>query len=163
VVPSCHQGIHLIYHTIGGIVIYVTTALVFSFTSIPTSTYYKTTYKCVDQVTDCDKYIYSRSLFIQQLIYRQGRSSGYFHKAHCNSRMALVAYFCHYPASHGISRAVSKVSESSTGSAAHTDQLTQRPHLVFIIAHIKIAYHRLLFSPTADSICRHTPFTKCAR
>jgi hypothetical protein len=55
----------------------------------------------------------------------------YFHRAHYNSPMALAAYFCRYPASRGISRAVPKVSESSTGGAARTDQLTLRPRLVF--------------------------------
>jgi hypothetical protein len=55
----------------------------------------------------------------------------YFHRAHYNSPMALAAYFYRYPASRGISRAVSKVSESSTGSAACTDQMTWRPRLVF--------------------------------
>jgi hypothetical protein len=87
----------------------------------------------------------------------------YFHRAHYNSPMALAAYFCHYPALHGISRAVLKVSESSTGGTARTDQLTRRPCLVFIIAHIKIAYRRLPFSLTAESIYRHTPFPKRAR
>jgi hypothetical protein len=66
--------------------------------------------------------------------------AAYFHRAHYNSPMALAAYFCRYTASRGISRAVPKVSESSVGGAARTDQLTRRPCLVFIIAHIKIAY-----------------------
>jgi hypothetical protein len=57
--------------------------------------------------------------------------AAYFHSAHYNSPMALAAYFCRYPASRGISRAVPKVSESFTGGAARTDQLTRRPRLVF--------------------------------
>jgi hypothetical protein len=40
--------------------------------------------------------------------------AAYFHRAHYNSLMALAAYFCRYPTSRGISRAVPKVSESST-------------------------------------------------
>jgi hypothetical protein len=68
--------------------------------------------------------------------------AAYFHRAHNNSPMALAAYFCSYPASRGISRAVPKVSETFTGGATRTDQLTRRPRLVFIIAHIKIAYRR---------------------
>jgi hypothetical protein len=36
--------------------------------------------------------------------------AAYFHTAHYNSPMALAAYFCRYPASRGISRAVPKVS-----------------------------------------------------
>jgi hypothetical protein len=76
--------------------------------------------------------------------------------------MALAAYFCRYPASRGISRAVPKVSESSIGGAARTDQLTPQPRLVFIIAHTKIAYRRSPFSLTAESIYRHTPFPKRA-
>jgi hypothetical protein len=88
--------------------------------------------------------------------------AAHFHRAHYNSPMALAAYFCRYPASRGISRAVPKFSESSTGGAERTDQLTRRPRLVFIITHIKIAYRRSLFSPTADSIYRHTPFSKRA-
>jgi hypothetical protein len=43
----------------------------------------------------------------------------------------LEAYFYRYPASRGISRAVPKVSESSTGGAARIDHLTGRPRLVF--------------------------------
>jgi hypothetical protein len=88
--------------------------------------------------------------------------AAYFHRAHYNSPVALAAYFCRYPASRGISRAVPMVSESSTGGAARTDQLTRRPRLVFNIAHIKIAYRRSPFSPTAESIYRHTPFPKRA-
>jgi hypothetical protein len=76
--------------------------------------------------------------------------------------MSLAAYFCRCPASRGISRAASKVSESSIGGAARTDHLTRRPRLVFIIAHIKIAYRRSPFSQTAESIYRHTPFPKLA-
>jgi hypothetical protein len=68
--------------------------------------------------------------------------AAYFHRAHYNSPVALAAYFCRYPASRGISRAVPKISESSTGGAARTGQLTRRLRLVFIIAHIKIAYRR---------------------
>jgi hypothetical protein len=86
----------------------------------------------------------------------------YFHRAHYNSPMVLVAYFCRYPAPGGISTAVLKVSESSTGGAARTDQLTRRPRLVFIIAHIKITYRRSPFSLKAESIYRHTPFPKRA-
>jgi hypothetical protein len=78
--------------------------------------------------------------------------AAYFHRTHYNSPMALAAYFCRYPASRGISRAVSKVSECSTGGAAPTDQLTRRPRLVFITAHIKIVYRRSPFSLTAESI-----------
>jgi hypothetical protein len=88
--------------------------------------------------------------------------AAYFHRAHYNSPLALAAYFCRYPASRGISRAVPKVSESSTGGAARTDQLIRRPRLVFIIAQIKIAYRRSPFSLTAESIYRHTPFPKRA-
>jgi hypothetical protein len=51
-------------------------------------------------------------------VYLSGNSSigkvalaAYFQRAHCNSPMALAAYFCHYPVSRGISRAVLKVSE----------------------------------------------------
>jgi hypothetical protein len=77
-------------------------------------------------------------------------------------KVALAAYFCRYPASRGISRAVPKVSMSSTGGAARTDQLTRRPRLVFIIAHIKFEYYRSPFSVTARSIYRHTPFPKRA-
>jgi hypothetical protein len=83
----------------------------------------------------------------------------YCHGAHYNSPMTLAAY----PASRGISRVIPKVSESSTGSAAHTDQLTWQHRLVFIIAHIKIVYRRSPFSLMAESIYRHTPFPKCAR
>jgi hypothetical protein len=86
--------------------------------------------------------------------------AAYFHRAHYNSPVALAAYF--FPASRGISRAVPKVSESSTGGAARTDQLTRRPRLVFIRAHIKIVYRRSPFSLTAESIYRHTPFLKRA-
>jgi hypothetical protein len=57
--------------------------------------------------------------------------AAYFHRAHYNSPTALAAYFCRYPATRDISRAVPKVSESSTGGAACTDQLTRRPRLVF--------------------------------
>jgi hypothetical protein len=57
--------------------------------------------------------------------------AAYFHRAHYNSPMALAAYFCRYPASCGISRAVPKVSESSTGGAVRTDQWTRRPRLIF--------------------------------
>jgi hypothetical protein len=39
--------------------------------------------------------------------------AAYFHTAHYNSPMARVTYFFCYPASCGISTAVSKVSESS--------------------------------------------------
>jgi hypothetical protein len=52
--------------------------------------------------------------------------AAYFHRAHYNSPMTLAAYFCRYRTSRGISRAVPKVSESSTGGAARTDQLTRR-------------------------------------
>jgi hypothetical protein len=88
--------------------------------------------------------------------------AAYFHRAHYNSPVALAAYFCCYPALRGVSRAVPKVSESSTGSIARTDQLTRQPRLVFIIAHIKIAYRRSPFSLTAELIYRHTPFPKRA-
>jgi hypothetical protein len=88
--------------------------------------------------------------------------AAYFHRAHYNSPMALASYFCRYPASRGISRAVPKVLESSTGGVARTDQLTRRPRLVFITTHIKITYRRSPFSLTAESIYRHTPFTKRA-
>jgi hypothetical protein len=88
--------------------------------------------------------------------------AAYFHRAHYNSPVALAAYFCRYPASRGISRAVPKVSESSTGGALRTDQLTRRLRLVFFIAHIKIAYRRSPFSLTAESIYWHTPFPKRA-
>jgi hypothetical protein len=63
--------------------------------------------------------------------------------------MGVAAYFCRYPASRGISRAVPKVSESSTGGAARAAQLTRWPRLVFIISHIKIVYRRSPFSLTA--------------
>jgi hypothetical protein len=89
--------------------------------------------------------------------------AAYFHRAHYNSRMALAAYFCHYLASHGISRAVLKVSDSSTGGTARTDQLTQRLGLVFIIAHIKIAYRRSPFSRTAESMYRHAPIPQACQ
>jgi hypothetical protein len=39
--------------------------------------------------------------------------AAYFHAAHYNSPMALAAYFCRYPASRGIYRAVPKVSAPS--------------------------------------------------
>jgi hypothetical protein len=72
--------------------------------------------------------------------------AAYFHRAHYNSPMALAAYFCRYPASRGISRAVAKVLESSTGGAARTDQLTRRPRLVFSRQPLKfrIVGHRSL-------------------
>jgi hypothetical protein len=88
--------------------------------------------------------------------------AAYFHRGHYDSPMAVAAYFCRYPASRGISRAVLKVSESSTGGAACTDQLTRWPRLVFTIAHIKTAYRRSPFSLTAELIYRHTPFPKHA-
>jgi hypothetical protein len=88
--------------------------------------------------------------------------AAYFHRAHYNSPMVLAAYFCHYPASRDISRAVPKVSESSTGGAALKDQLTRRPRLVFIIAHIKIGDWGSPFSQTEESIYRNTPFPKRA-
>jgi hypothetical protein len=87
--------------------------------------------------------------------------AAYFHRAHYNSPMAPAAYFCRNPASRGIS-IVPTFSESSTGGAARTDQLTRRPHLVIIITHIKIAYRRSPFSQTAESIYRHTVFPKRA-
>jgi hypothetical protein len=86
--------------------------------------------------------------------------AAYFHRAHYNSPMALAAYFCRSPVSCGISRAVPKVSETSTGGAARTDQLTRRPRLVFIIAHIIIAFRRSPFSLMVESIYRHTSFPK---
>jgi hypothetical protein len=73
--------------------------------------------------------------------------AAYFHRAHYNSPMVLAAYFCRYPVSRGISRAVPKVSESSTSGAARTDQLTRRPRLVFSLQPLKlrIVGHRSLF------------------
>jgi hypothetical protein len=88
--------------------------------------------------------------------------AAYFHRAHYNSPMALAAYFCCYLAKRGISRAVPKVSESSTRGAVRTNQLTRRPRLVFITAHIKIVDQRSPFSLTAESIYRHTQFPKRA-
>jgi hypothetical protein len=105
---------------------------------------------------------YSKCSFIRQLSISKVALAAYFYTAHYNSPRTLAANFCHYPASRGISRAVPKVSQSSTGSAVCIDQLTRQPRLVFIIAHIKIAYCRSPFSLMAKSIYRHTPFPKHA-
>jgi hypothetical protein len=47
--------------------------------------------------------------------------AAYFHRAHYNSPMALAAYFCRYPASRGISRAVPKVSAPSESAPRTPD------------------------------------------
>jgi hypothetical protein len=103
-----------------------------------------------------NKSYFRKSSFIRQLIYRQGRCSVIFPLQRACGSSGI--FCCRYPASRGISRAVPKVLESSTGGAGRTDQLSRQPRLVFIIAHIKIAYRKSPFSVTAESIYRHTPF-----
>jgi hypothetical protein len=66
--------------------------------------------------------------------------AAYFHRAHYNSPMALAACFCRYLASRGISRAVPKVSKSSTvcvpvfiSTVQWTEVYTYTVHTVAII------------------------------